>query len=119
MLPAAVAAGLVAGLGVLVVVRELLPSQPHLGSVLTRLSGQVPDVHPLGHVPAGGLEGRLGRALERRLGDRTFTRVPVAELALLRTSAQTWFGHKALYALVGLVFPPLVAAVIALTQIRE
>ena len=118
MLPTAVIAGLVAGLGVLLVVRELLPSQPHLGSALTRLSGQAPEPAAPGQAPAGGLEARLGRVLERRLGDRAFARVPVAELALLRTSAQTWFGQKALYALVGLLFPPLLVLVVALIGLR-
>ena len=118
MLTAAVAAGLVAGLGALLVVRELLPSHPHLGAALTRLSGQTPDVPAPGQIPPAALEGRLGRALERRLGDRAFVRVPVAELALLRISTQTWFGQKALYAMVGLLFPPLLVLVVALIGLR-
>jgi len=118
VLSAAVVAGLGAGLGVLLVVREFLPQQPHLGSALARLSGQVPDIAASGQAAALGMEGRLGRALERRLGDRRFARVPVAELSLLRTDAQTWFGQKALYALLGLAFPPLVVLVVALIGLR-
>lgn len=118
MLSAAVVAGLVAGLGVLLVVREFLPHQPHLGSVLARLSGQLPDIAASARPAAPGMEGLLGRAVERRVGDRRFARVPVAELSLLRTNAQTWFGQKALYALLGLAFPPLVVLVVALVGLR-
>lgn len=116
MLAVAVVAGLIAGLGVLLVVRELAPSQPHLASALARLSG--PDVHAVSPgQTAPGMQARLGRGLERRLHERSFVRVPTRELALLRTTTQEWFGQKALYALIGLLFPPLFVVVLRLTGV--
>lgn len=113
MLPAAVIAGLVAGLGLLLVVREFVPAHPHLPSALARLSGA--DAVPApGHAPAPGLEARLGRVLERRLRERPGIRVPASDLGLLRVPVQAWFGRKALYALLGLGFPPLGVLVVAL-----
>lgn len=118
MLRAAVASGIVAGLGLLLVVRELLPSQPDLGAALSRLSGTAPVGTAGGPVQPAGVQSRLGAVLERRLAHSRFTRVPVAELALLRTTSQSWFAQKALYALVGLAFPPLFAIVITLIGVR-
>ena len=114
MLAAAVLAGMATGLGLLLVVREFVPSHPQLGAALTRLSGPDLTTAPPGRAPTPGLEARLGRALERRLSDRSVIAVPVRELALLRVPAQTWFGQKALFALLGLAFPPLGLLVVRL-----
>lgn len=131
MFVAAVFAGVAAGLGALLVVREFVPGHPHLASALLRLSGAAPDTGVDANVdldaahgagPASGIEGRLGRQLgrqlDRHLHGRAWVRVPVRELAMVRTSRSAWLGQKALFALVGLLFPPVFTLAVGLAGLR-
>jgi Flp pilus assembly protein TadB len=111
----AVLAGGTAGLGVTLIVRELLPAQPQLAAALDRLApprltptATVPTV-PDGDEPAStsGLERRVGLAVQRHLDSLPFLRVPTRELTLLRLPAHRWLGQKVLMGLLGLLFPAL------------
>lgn len=107
-------AGIVVGLGLLLVVRELVPSTPHLKSAIARLTAE-----PVTESPAqmAGLEARLGHALATRVVDRRWARTPWRDLAVLQVTPAAWFGQKALFALVGLLFPPLMAVAVALVGV--
>ena len=112
MLRYALLAGATAGLGLLVLLRETWPAAPHLSTALTRLTEGPKAAHSR---PAEGLEGRLGRLLDLRLRDQRLTFTPFRDLALLRISTESWFGQKALYALIGILFPPLMGLAIHVT----
>ena len=109
----AVLAGGTVGLGVTLIVRELLPAQPQLSAALDRL--QPPRLAPTATVPqvradgepasTSSLETRVGLLLQRQLTDAPFVRIPTRELALLRTPVARYLGQKVLLGLLGLVFP--------------
>lgn len=104
---ALVGGGLV-GLGLALLIWRLVPAQPDLGDALDRLSPE--------HVrrtrtevtgaPADSRE-RLGQWAMRTLPVGAWARVPRKELALLRIPVARFYGEKVLFALVGLVAPPL------------
>jgi Flp pilus assembly protein TadB len=110
----AVLAGATAGLGLTVIVRELLPSQPQLAAALDRLApARVASAQPVEQEPAGeaastsALEARVGRAAQRYLTGAPLVRIPTLELALLRMPVARYLGQKVLLALIGLLFPAL------------
>jgi hypothetical protein len=101
--------GALAGIGLTLVVSQLVPAPPDLGAALERLSTQrpsAPDVRP------AGPQDRLGRALLARGGGLPGLRPPVRELAILRIAPHEWLGEKALLAIIGLAFPPLLVGLL-------
>ena len=112
-LTAAVLLGATGGLGVTLIVRELLPSHPQLAAALDRLAPpRVGADAAVVHEPAaadgshtGGLEHRVGIWAQRYLADVPFVRVPTTELLLLRIPVARHLGQKVLMALLGLLFP--------------
>lgn len=113
----AVLAGGTAGLGLILIVRELLPKEPQLASSLDRLAPFLPG--PLVAAPAGelavtgSLETRVGLRLQRHLEGAPFVRIPVRDLVLLRIPVARYLGQKVLMGLLGLLFPALFTAVAA------
>jgi tight adherence protein C len=106
----AVLCGGLAGLGVLLVVRGLLPAAPALGPALDRLH------NPAALAPPTAESGPLGRWLLAHLGDRL--RPPHTELRLIGQSTEKYVLEKVGYALVGLAFPPLVTLMLAMFGLR-
>ncbi len=112
-LTAAVVLGATAGLGAALVVRELLPSDPHLASALDRLApahvgANVPALEPEpaeGGTSTAELEYRVGVWAQRYLADAPFVSLPTKELRLLRIPVARHLGQKVLMAVVGLLFP--------------
>jgi hypothetical protein len=111
VLAAALLLGCLAGFGAALVVAELVPAPPDLGAALERLTTQRPAPP---QVAAVGLQDRLGRALLARLGGLPGLRPPRRELAILGVQPHQWLGEKALLAVIGLAFPPCLAAVLGL-----
>jgi len=110
----AVLAGATAGLGLTVTVRELLPAQPQLAAALDRLApARVSPTQPVAQEPAGaaastgGLEARVGRAVQRHLPGASLVHIPTVELTLLRLPVARYLGQKVLLGLIGLLFPTL------------
>ncbi|HYY09591.1 MAG TPA: type II secretion system F family protein [Kineosporiaceae bacterium] len=99
--------GGLAGAGLTLVVAQLVPAPPDLGAALTRLSRQ--QVVPT-QLTGGSLQDRVGRAVLARGGSLPGFRPPVRELAILRIQPHQWLGEKVLLAVIGLAFPPLLAA---------
>ena len=90
-LTVAVLLGATGGLGVTLIVRELLPSDPQLASALDRLA----PTRPGPNVPAapepvagdggtGALEHRVGIWAQGHLTGAPFVAIPTTELLLLR-----------------------------------
>lgn len=123
MTPTAVAAlgGAGVGLGLAVLVRELVPARPQLASSLARLdagrarstAAQAADViHP------AGLDARVGRWLAGRLADPTHPlAVPAADLAVVGRSAQDLCACKAAWAAAGLVGPVVLTGLAAVVGV--
>jgi hypothetical protein len=112
ILTAMVVAGATVGLGVTLIVRELLPAQPQLAAALDRLAPTPrTQAGPLRQEPAGepastsGLETRVGLLTERHLHRLPFLTVPHTELLLLATPVPRFLGQKVLLGLLGLLFP--------------
>jgi len=111
-LTAAALLGATGGLGVTLIVRELLPSDPQLASALdrlapTRIGSDAPAVEQpaAGDGSTGELEHRVGIWAQRYLADAPFVQIPTRELLLLRIPVARHLGQKVLMALLGLLFP--------------
>ncbi len=115
-LQAAIGAGALLGLGLTLIVWQLVPAQPDLRSALARLA---PDRNPTTpDMPTGsGPADRAGLWVHRHLPVFAATRLPRRELAILRTPVHRYLGEKALYAIIGLIFPGLAALVVVLVGI--
>lgn len=96
-------AGALVGLGLTVIIRELVPAHPDLVSALDRLSGRASAPVTTAHGPVE----RIGRLVERHLPQLAAFRVPARDLALLQTPVPAWLGEKAALALFGLLLPAL------------
>jgi hypothetical protein len=116
-----VLAGATVGLGVTLVVREFLPTQPDLGAALDRLQPPTltravpsPTLADAGQEEGtSSLEVRVGALLQRHLTRLPFLRLPVQELNLLRSPVPQFLGQKVLMGLLGLLFPWLFTVVAA------
>jgi len=111
-LTAAALFGATGGLGVTLIARELLPSDPQLASALDRLAPtRIGLDAPAVQEPAacdsstGALEHRVGIWAQRHLVNAPFVRIPTKELLLLRIPVARHLGQKVLMALLGLLFP--------------
>ncbi|TNM66883.1 hypothetical protein FHN55_12325 [Streptomyces sp. NP160] len=111
MLQLSLVAGLIGGLGILLLLREVVPGTPHLRSTIARLTAEPVAAR---EEPAVGLEARLGRIVADRVQEQRWARVPRRDLAVLQVAPAAWFGQKALFAVVGLLFPPLMGVAVAL-----
>jgi Flp pilus assembly protein TadB len=116
-LTATVLAGATGGLGLALLVRELLPAQPQLAAALDRLaSPPPPNTAPAADEPVGdaastrALEMRVGLLAQRYLSGLPLQAVPARELALLRIPVARHVGQKVLLALIGLLFPAVFTA---------
>ncbi|MFC5381824.1 type II secretion system F family protein [Aquipuribacter nitratireducens] len=104
-LQAALVAGALGGLGLFLVVRELVPSSPRLDDALERLRTQRTPATAVGG--RRSLQTRLGEGLVRRSDRLPLVSVPTRDLAVLRVPAGEFLGEKALLGLIGLAFPPV------------
>jgi Flp pilus assembly protein TadB len=101
----ALAVGALVGLGVFLVVRELVPASPRLDDALDRLRTQrvrTAVVHD-----RRSLQSRLGEGLARNSSRLPFVTVPTRELSILRIQPSEFLGEKALLGLIGVAFPPV------------
>lgn len=110
-------AGAVVGLGVAIAVRALVPSAPELGAALDSLQRYSTTTPPVPGAtvtqePSDARE-RIGRFLERRLGRWAAFRVPERDLEVLGQTTSWWLGQKAIFALLGLLTPPLLFAILS------
>lgn len=105
----ALAAGVLCGLGIFVAVREIVPAPIRLDAALARLDpGQdwVPSAAP--RAP------RAGPLARRIAAELPWLPVPATDLALLGKDRESWIASKVACGLLGLVFPPLLAALATL-----
>lgn len=114
----AILLGLGAGLGLLVVLAELVARptrQPHPVHTARRLTGTADLVADLDG--GDGWTGRVGRAVLRRGAGSSLLHVPHRDLALLRRSVPQFLGERALYGAIGLVVPTAGTAALAVSGV--
>lgn len=107
-LAVAVAAGAAVGLGVFLVVRELVPATPALGPALRRL-----------HQPPGARTAApAARRLEWLTGLARWLRPPHQQLALIDRTPEQYALSLLLSALIGLASPTLLGITLAAADVR-
>jgi Flp pilus assembly protein TadB len=111
----ATAAGILAGLGVFLVVRELIPARARLDAALARLERGGADDPAVGR--QAGMTG-LRRLAGQVDSSAPWLPVPVTDLALLGQSREAWLASKIACGLFGLVVIPLFAAVLAVAGVH-
>ncbi|MBB2892167.1 type II secretion system F family protein [Flexivirga oryzae] len=109
------------GLGIALLVWRLVPAQPDLGDALGRLSPDQPrrvrDRAETTAQPADTRE-RVGQWALKTFPPGAWARTPHRELALLRIPLTRFYGEKVLFALFGLVVPPLLTSFFAVIGLR-
>ena len=105
----ALLAGAMVGLGVVLLTARLIPVEPDLADALRRLTPtRSPRAETSGSAAAG--KERIGVWASRALPPGVWVRTPTRELALLRVPLARFYGDKIVFAFLGLLIPPLVAA---------
>lgn len=100
-------AGAAVGLGLALVLRELVPGQPRLADAIDRLQAQRPDLGGGGAARVRpGLQDTVGNVVLRRFGGTLVSAGRTRDLALLGITPTHYLGEKVLLAFVGLVVPP-------------
>ncbi|GAA1863510.1 hypothetical protein [Myceligenerans crystallogenes] len=121
-----VIAGAVAGLGLWLVIRALVPVQPGLQSALDRLSGddrletiEISDDDGAGRSRTEQLTQRFGAWAQRRLPVALLVRAgpTAADLDLIGKTATEHYGAKALGAVVVLIGVPFIGLMVNLMQL--
>jgi len=111
-----IASGCLLGLGLALLLVPLLPAQPHLATVLDRLNlDRRTTTAPLGTTTAAegserDLTDKVGLWAQRRLPAALWFRTPTKQLRIIRKPVHRYLGEKLLYALLGLLFPPVLGA---------
>lgn len=113
----AMLAGSLIGMGCALLLWHAAPAHLDLGQALTRLDPMRPRARRDTTTDTGRLElkDRIGLAVMRSMP--TFGWVPTTELAMLRMPVHRYWGEKAVFALIGLLFPPLMAALALMANI--
>jgi hypothetical protein len=105
----ALLAGAMVGLGLVLLTARLLPAEPDLVEALRRLTPTRAPRIETSQSPAAGKE-RIGVWAIRALPSGVWVRTPTRELALLRVPLARFYGDKIVFAFLGLLIPPLLAA---------
>jgi hypothetical protein len=113
--------GLAVGVGLFVLIRELVPAPPQLRAALDQLAEPPRPVSrwPSAATPdtaegtAAAAQRRLGGWLAETAGAGRLLRVPAADLAILRRSPEMLLARKVLLALYGLALPAALSACLA------
>jgi pilus assembly protein TadC len=109
-----IAAGILGGLGIFLIVRELVPAPARLDAALARLDQGALD-------PGRGAEraGRpSGRLAQRIAAELPWLPVPAEDLALLGKDRESWIASKIGCGLLGLACPLALSALISLANPR-
>jgi hypothetical protein len=105
----ALLAGALVGLGLVLLTARLIPTEPDLAEALRRLTPtRTPRVERSGSASAG--KERIGVWAIRALPPGVWVLTPTRELALLRVPLARFYGDKIVFAFLGLLIPPFLAA---------
>lgn len=98
------------GIGLLLILRALVPARPALPAALERLSSSTPTAQEA-TLPPRGLEERLGAWAERATSQLPLVVTPGRDLALIGWSVRKFYGQKGIAALAGLLFPVIMTVI--------
>lgn len=113
VLQMAIGSGCLVGLGITLILWRLVPAHPHLGAAIERLDPA--RAQPSGEAPGTGRRGlpdRIGLWMQRHAPATSWGKIPTRELAILHIPVHRYFGQKALYAVIGLLFPVVATALV-------
>jgi Flp pilus assembly protein TadB len=110
-----VAAGVLVGLGLFLVLRELAPAGARLDATLARLAASPYERAQRPTTSRQTSRERLGRQLRM---SAPWLPVPVTDLAMLGQEPDTWLASKIMCGLVGVVLPPLLYALATVAGTR-
>jgi pilus assembly protein TadC len=103
--PWVIASGILGGLGIFLLAREIIPAPARLDAALARLDSAA----------APGRRASLALRLARRISaELPWLPVPSADLALLGQDRDAWIASKVTCGLLGLAVPPLLAELVSL-----
>lgn len=105
----ALVGGALLGLGIVLLVARLIPAEPDLAEALTRLTPTRGRATSRQSAVAPRGKERVGVWAIKSLPPTVWVRTPTRELALLRISLARFYGDKLVFALLGLLIPPLLA----------
>lgn len=105
----ALVGGALLGLGLVLLVARLIPAEPDLAEALTRLTPARGRTTSRQSAVAPRGKERVGLWAIKSLPPTLWVRTPTRELALLRISLARFYGDKIVFALLGLLIPPLLA----------
>jgi pilus assembly protein TadC len=114
--PLMILSGAAGGLGLALMIVALVPSRPLLGDTLQRLSGEDrlrDHAATAGYPGSGPLEERLGPRLVPYVRPLLVWRMPTADLRMLGRGTDAYLARKATYAVVGLLFPAAMLALVS------
>ncbi|MBL0884846.1 hypothetical protein [Myceligenerans indicum] len=105
----ALVGGAIVGLGIALLVVRLVPNAPDVADVVRRYSPEAARERAAirANPAASGMVEGMGLWAMRHFPAFALGRTPTKELLLLRVPVHQHYGTKVLYALVGLVLPPL------------
>jgi hypothetical protein len=105
----AVAAGVLCGLGIFLVIAEIVPAGARLDAALGRLDASAATLDP---------DARASRRLADRLAaELPWLPAPAADLALLGQSPESFIASKVFCGLLGVALPPALASLSLLTGV--
>ena len=107
-----IAAGILGGLGIFLIVREIVPAPARLDAALARLDQGTPDPGRSAE-PAGRPAGKLAQRIAAEL---PWLPVPAEDLALLGKDRESWIATKVGCGLLGLACPLALSALISLAN---
>ena len=107
-----IAAGILGGLGIFLIARELVPAPARLDAALARLDQAALDPGRSAK-PAGRPAGKLARRIATEL---PWLPVPAEDLALLGKDRESWIASKVGCGLLGLACPLALSALVSLAR---
>ncbi len=106
--------GLLFGAGFAGLLWRLLPAHADAAEVLDRLAPAAPRVRDDSESDSDALNDRLGRWAWKSFPVALLGRPPSSDLALLRISVSRFYGDKIVFAVLGLVIPPVLTLLLTL-----
>lgn len=107
-------AGLTVALGVLLLIREFIPTQPRLRDAVTRLGPATLTLAPIRVGTRVGRGQRLGATLQRRFGGGSHGGPDPADMDLLGLNPAAVYTRKLGWSLAGLAFPVMLGLLLPL-----
>jgi pilus assembly protein TadC len=104
MWPVIIVVGILAGLGLTLIVAQLLPKQPSLADAIERLGSTAPEVA----IAHSDLESRVGAWVHRRMPNVPGFTIPTKDLALVGQPVNVFLFKKLRLAVLGLILPILI-----------